>query len=145
VRGLFLDHQLCFALYATSLAMTKVYRRLLAPLGLTYPQYVVMLALWQHSELSVGALGEQVALDSGTLAPLIRKLAALGFVERRRSRIDDRSVLVSLTAAGAKLRAGASAVHAQMACATQCSRTELKAMTRQLQSLRAALVGGQAA
>ena len=95
--GLHLDGQLCFALYATSLAMTKVYRPLLAPLGLTYPQYVVMLALWQHGELSAGALGERVSLDSGTLVALVRKLMEMALVERRRSANDDRSVLISLT------------------------------------------------
>ena len=95
--GLFLDNQLCFALYAASLAMTKLYRPLLEPLGLTYPQYIVMLALWEHGELSAGGLGERVALDSGTLVPLIRKLKALGLVERQRSTKDDRSVLISLT------------------------------------------------
>ena len=71
--SLFLDNQLCFSLYATSRAMTKVYRPLLAPMGLTYPQNIVMLALWEHGELTAGGLGDCVALDSGTLVPLVRK------------------------------------------------------------------------
>ena len=137
--GLHLDGQLCFALYATSLAMTKVYRPLLAPLGLTYPQYVVMLALWQHGELSAGALGERVSLDSGTLVALVRKLVAMGLVERRRSAHDDRCVLISLTLAGADLRERAHAVHDQVACATQTTATELHAMVRSLHALRSAL------
>ena len=139
--SLHLDNQLCFALYATSLAMTRVYRPLLAPLGLTYPQYIVMLALWQHAELSVGALGEQVSLDSGTLAPLLRKLVVLGWVERRRSASDDRSVLISLTPAGSRLSRRAHAVHEQVACATQCSAAQRRALMRSLHGLRAALLG----
>ena len=103
--GLSLDNQLCFTLHATSLAMTKVYRSLLSRLGLTYPQYILMLALWEVSELSVGALGERVALDSGTFVPLVGKLTALGLVERRRSPVDDRSVLISLMPAGRQLSA----------------------------------------
>lgn len=140
--GLHLDGQLCFALYATSLAMTKVYRPLLAPLGLTYPQYVVMLALWQHGELSAGALGERVSLDSGTLVALVRKLMAMALVERRRSANDDRSVLISLTLAGAELRERAHAVHDQVACATQSSAAELHALVRSLHALRSALTSG---
>lgn len=139
---LHLDGQLCFALYATSLAMTRVYRPLLAPLGLTYPQYIVLLALWEHAELSVGALGEQVSLDSGTLAPLLRKLAALGLVERRRSPSDDRSVLISLTPAGSRLSRRAHGVHEQVACATRCSAALRLALTRSLTHLRASLLGG---
>ena len=139
--GLFLDNQLCFSLYATSLAMTKAYRPLLAQIGLTYPQYVVMLALWEHDELSAGALGERVALDSGTLVPLIRKLKTLGLVDRKRSATDDRSVLISLTPAGSRLRVRAHAVHDQVACATRRTTEQRQALTRSLQSLRASLLG----
>ena len=138
--NLFLDNQLCFALYATSLAMTKVYRPLLAPLGLTYPQYIVMLALWEHGELSVGRLGECVALDSGTLVPLIRKLKALDLVERRRSAGDDRSVLISLTAAGKRMGSRAHGVREQVACAAQCTEAECQALMSSLQTLRGALL-----
>jgi MarR family transcriptional regulator, organic hydroperoxide resistance regulator len=138
--GLFIDNQLCFGLYAASLAMTKVYRPLLKPLGLTYPQYIVMLALWEHGELSVGGLGERVALDSGTLVPLIRKLVAQGLAERLRSPADDRSVLISLTPAGARLRERAHAVHEQVACATRCTVPQRQALALSLKSLRAALL-----
>ena len=131
IDELLLDHQLCFTLYATSLAMTKVYRPLLAPLGLTYPQYIVMLALW--------ALGAKVALDSGTLVPLVRKLTALGFVERNRSPVDDRSVLISLTPAGQKLSKRARVVNQQIACATQCTDAQIQLLVRSLKTLRAAL------
>ena len=140
--GLFLDNQLCFSLYATSLAMTKVYRPLLAPLGLTYPQYVVMLALWEHGELTAGGLGERVALDSGTLVPLVRKLVSLGLLQRQRSASDDRSVLISLTSAGARMSQRAHGVHAQIACATQCTEAELNVLMRSLQTLRASLLIG---
>ena len=140
IDELSLDSQLCFMLYATSLAMTKVYRPLLAPLGLTYPQYIVMLALWEHRELSAGALGAKVALDSGTLVPLVRKLTALGFVERHRSPVDDRSVLISLTPAGLKLSKHARAIDKQIACATQCSDAQIQALMRSLKSLRTALL-----
>ena len=137
--SLFLDSQLCFALYATSLAMTKVYRPLLAPLGLTYPQYIVMLALWEHRELTVGKLGDQVALDSGTLVPLIRKLAAQGLVLRQRSVSDDRSVMISLTPEGKRLSARAHAVHDTVACTTQHTPAQRQALVTKLLGLRVAL------
>ena len=142
--ALHLDAQLCFALYATSLAMTKVYRPLLAPLGLTYPQYVVMLALWEHGELSAGALGERVSLDSGTLVGLVRKLVAAGLLERSRSASDDRSVLISLTLAGADLRERAHAVHDQVACATQSTAAQAQALVLSLKTLRTSLAAGPA-
>ena len=137
--NLFLDNQLCFALYAASLAMTKTYRPLLAPLGLTYPQYVVMLALWQQRELSAGALAQAVALDAGTLVPLVRKLVAQGLLARRRSDDDDRVVLISVTPAGQALTRRAHAVHEQVGCSTQRSASERKALTGALQALRSAL------
>ena len=136
---LFLDNQLCFALYAASLAMTKTYRPLLAPLGLTYPQYVVMLALWQQRELTAGALAQAVALDAGTLVPLVRKLVAQGLLARRRSDDDDRVVLVSVTPAGQALKRRARAVHDRVACSTQRPASEIEALTRALQALRSAL------
>lgn len=121
--------------------MTKVYRSSLAPLGLTYPQYIVMLALWEHGELSAGALGAKVALDSGTLVPLVRKLTASGLVERRRSPADDRSVLVSLTTAGRNLSKRARSVNERIVCATQCTDAQIQVLMRSLKDLRAALLG----
>lgn len=143
--SLYLDKQLCFALYATSLAMTKVYRPLLSALGITYPQYLVMLALWEHGELSVGQLGKQVALDSGTLVPLIRKLSALELILRRRNPEDDRSVLVTLTPRGSALSQQAHAVHDKVACATQCTEAQRQTLVRSLQNLRASLLETAAA
>ena len=100
-----LDHQLCFALYAASLAMTKLYKPLLEPLGLTYPQYLVMLVLWQADGLTVSQLGERLALDSGTLTPLLKRLEAAGLVQRLRDTADERRVLLQLTPAGRALKA----------------------------------------
>lgn len=137
--ALFLDNQLCFALYAASLAMSKTYRPLLVPLGLTFPQYVVMMAFWQHKTLTAGALAQTVALDAGTLVPLVRKLVAQGLLRRERSPQDERSVVISLTAAGQSLRNQAHDVYAQAACATQCSLQQRQDLTVQLQTLRAAL------
>src|SRR5947207_4811577 len=89
-QALQLDNQLCFALYSASLAMTKVYKPLLAPLGLTYPQYLVMLALWEHDGQSVSELGHKLALDSGTLTPLLKRLEAQGQLSRERDVEDER-------------------------------------------------------
>lgn len=99
-----LDAQLCFALHAASRAFDGVYRVLLREFGLTYPQYLVLLVLWEHGELSVKNLGAKLRLDSGTLSPLLKRLEAAGWVERRRAVDDERSVLVRPTEAGDALR-----------------------------------------
>jgi DNA-binding MarR family transcriptional regulator len=131
-----LDRQLCFALYSSSLAMTKLYKPLLDPLGLTYPQYLVMLALWETDGLAVSALGGRLTLDSGTLTPLLKRLEAAGLVQRARVAADERRVIVTLTAAGRALKARASQVPQQVFCAANCSLDELAALTRRLQALR---------
>src|SRR6476646_3938439 len=131
-----LDSQLCFALYSTSLAMTKLYKPLLDELGLTYPQYLAMLALWEEDGLSVSQLGERLRLDSGTLTPLLKRLEALGFLARIRSVEDERRVHVTLTAAGRRLRARAEKIPACILQASQCSVSELVQLTRQVQALR---------
>src|SRR5262245_14520538 len=102
-----LDQQFCFALYSTSLAMTKVYKPILSELGLTYPQYLVMLVLWEHGELAISELGARLTLDSGTLTPLLKRLESAGLVLRERDAKDERRVLVSLTESGRALRASA--------------------------------------
>jgi MarR family transcriptional regulator, organic hydroperoxide resistance regulator len=100
-----LDQQLCFALYDASRALIRAYGPLLEPLGLTYPQYVAMLALWEESEpVTVGALGDRLGLDSGTLTPLFKRLEQSGLVRRSRDPKDERRVLVTLTSAGWALR-----------------------------------------
>jgi DNA-binding MarR family transcriptional regulator len=134
-----LDHQLCFALYSSSLAMTKLYKPLLEPLGLTYPQYLVMLVLWEADGMTVSDLGTRLTLDSGTLTPLLKRLESAGLVQRRRDRADERRVLVSLTAAGQSLKARASQVPSQVVCAANCSLDELAALTRRLKALRSEL------
>lgn len=131
-----LDRQLCFALYAASLAMTKVYKPLLEPLGLTYPQYLVMLVLWETDGVTVSQLGHRLALDSGTLTPLLKRLQVLGLVQRRRDASDERRVQVHLTPQGRALRSRALAVPPQLLQASQCSLAEVSALTRQLQALR---------
>ena len=104
-QALLLDNQLCFALYSASLAMTKLYKPWLDELGLTYPQYLVMLVLWERDGLAVGELGERLRLDSGTLTPLLKRLEAAGLVSRLRATHDERRVHITLTPAGRKLRA----------------------------------------
>lgn len=131
-----LDHQLCFAVYSTSLAMTRLYKAPLEKLKLTYPQYIVMLALWEQDDIMVSTLGERLSLDSGTLTPLLKRLEASGFVVRVRDVTDERRVRVTLTATGRKLKARAATVPGCLMAATQCSVSELVALTQQLQSLR---------
>lgn len=103
MAALSVDRQLCFALYSASRAMTAAYRPLLAELNLTYPQYLVLLVLWEEQRITVGRLGERLQLDSGTLSPLLKRLEANGFVRRERSLDDERTVHVTLTPAGRRL------------------------------------------
>jgi DNA-binding MarR family transcriptional regulator len=131
-----LDRQLCFALYSASLAMTKLYKPLLDPLGLTYPQYLVMLVLWEGDGITVSQLGERVALDSGTLTPLLKRLEASNLVRRLRDAADERRVLLHLTPAGRALKAKALVVPEQVACASGCELDELAALTTRLKLLR---------
>ena len=135
-----LDKQLCFALYSASLAMTKVYKPLLAPLGLTYPQYLVMLALWQEDAQSVSGLGDKLALDSGTLTPLLKRLEAQGQLSRERDAADERRVIVRLTDAGRKLKVAARAVPPAVGRASGCELGEIVELTRQLTAVRDSLV-----
>ncbi|UUX97598.1 MarR family winged helix-turn-helix transcriptional regulator [Aquabacterium sp. J223] len=131
-----LDHQLCFALYSASLAMTRTYKPLLEPLGLTYPQYLVMLSLWEADGLSVGAVGERLGLDSGTLTPLLKRLEAAGLVQRLRDAADERRVLLQLTPAGRQLKGRAASVPLSLAEATGCSLDEVARLTSRLKRLR---------
>lgn len=131
-----LDHQLCFAVYSTSLAMTRFYKPLLDALGLTYPQYLVMLALWEQDGATVSALGERLSLDSGTLTPLLKRLETHGLVARLRDGADERRVHITLTTAGRQLKAQAAKVPGCLIAASQCSIAELVQLTRQLQALR---------
>jgi MarR family transcriptional regulator, organic hydroperoxide resistance regulator len=116
--ALSLDRQLCFALYSASRAMTAAYRPILSELNLTYPQYLVMLVLWEERSITVGRLGERLQLDSGTLSPLLKRLEANGFVRRTRSSADERSVEVTLTPAGRRLERRAECIPERLMHAT---------------------------
>ncbi len=123
-----LDHQICFSLHAASRAFGGVYRVLLKDLGLTYPQYLVMLVLWEHGELPVKQIGEHLRLDSGTLSPLLKRLEATGYVQRARSTEDERSVTVALTETGAALRERAVCVPQKIIEATDLTLDEATAL-----------------
>ncbi|WP_017586290.1 MarR family winged helix-turn-helix transcriptional regulator [Nocardiopsis ganjiahuensis] len=116
-----LDRQLCFSLYTASRALTGLYREILADLGLTYPQYLVMLVLWERGTLPVKDLGLALSLDSGTLSPLLRRMEGAGLLTRRRGPEDERIVHVSVTEEGARLRERAGDVPEQVLCATDLS------------------------
>ena len=131
-----LDNQLCFALYSTSLAMTKLYKPLLDELGLTYPQYLAMLVLWEKDGLMVSELGERLCLDSGTLTPLLKRLEASGLVSRLRDVADERRVHITLSPAGRKLKTQAAKIPGCILAASQCSISELITLTQRVQTLR---------
>jgi DNA-binding MarR family transcriptional regulator len=134
-----LDNQLCFALYSTGLAMNKLYRKLLRKLDLTYPQYLVMLVLWERDGVTVSDIGARLFLDSATLTPLLKRLESAGLVARARSTQDERQVVVSLTEAGRALRKDAAAVQEGVMCAAACPPGELLALKGQLEMLRGKL------
>ena len=134
-----LGQQLCFALYSASRAMSKVYRRLLGPLGLTYPQYLVMLVLWERDGLTVTEVGERLYLDSATLTPLLKRLQSAGLVTRTRASADERQVLVALTSAGRRLKIKATGLPASILRAADCQAADLTSLQARLESLRAKL------
>jgi len=123
-----LEQQLCFALYSASRAMTTCYRPLLEDLGLTYPQYLVMLALLEREPVTVKDLGATLRLDSGTLSPLLKRMAAAGLLTRSRSAADERSVVVSLTEAGEALRDRIAEVPAGVMAASGSSLEQIMAL-----------------
>ena len=138
--SLTLDAQLCFALYSAQLAMGKIYRKHLAGLGLTYPQYLVMLVLWEADGATVTALGERLYLDSATLTPLLKRLQAMGLLRRDRSADDQRQVRVTLTPAGRDLWRRAGDVPKGVLCATGCSPDHARVLKAELEELRAHLL-----
>lgn len=131
-----LDNQLCFALYSASLAMTRVYKPLLDALGLTYPQYLALLVLWEKDGLMVSELGDTLFLDSGTLTPLLKRMESSGLITRIRAVQDERRVHISLTARGRELKTQAAAIPGCILSASQCSIPELVSLTQQVQALR---------
>jgi DNA-binding MarR family transcriptional regulator len=133
---LMLDNQICFAVYSTAHAFNRVYKPLLDKLGLTYPQYLVMLALWERDDVPVKDIGERLFLDSGTLTPLLKRLEAAELVKRTRSTEDERQVLIALTPQGQALKEKARAVPQGVLAASACSLGELSAMKKDLVALR---------
>ena len=131
-QALLLDNQLCFALYSASLAMTKLYKPLLDELGLTYPQYLALLVLWEQDGVAVSELGERLYLDSGTLTPLLKRMETAGLVTRLR----ERRVLIRLTADGRALKTRALRIPGCVLEASQCDVAEALALTHQVQTLR---------
>ena len=140
--ALLLDNQVCFALYSASLAMTKVYKPVLDAIGLTYPQYLVMLVLWEQDGLTVTALGERLFLDSGTLTPLLKRLQTSGLLERQRDAQDERRVRITLTPQGRALRTNAESVPGCVLQRSHHSLVDLRALTAELHALRTRLSTG---
>ncbi|MEU3556402.1 MarR family winged helix-turn-helix transcriptional regulator [Streptomyces fragilis] len=136
---LVLDRQICFSLNAASRAFNGVYRVVLKELGLTYPQYLVMLVLWEHGTTPVKGLGERLRLDSGTLSPLLKRLEAAGLVRRERSAEDERSVQIHLTPDGEALRDRARRVPLRIAAATGLGHQDALALRALLDGLTEAL------
>lgn len=137
--GLTLADQLCFSVYATAHAFNRLYKPLLDPLGLTYPQYLVMLALWERDGRTVSAIGEALSLDSGTLTPLLKRMEAAGLVTRTRSATDERQVIVTLAPGGEALRARAADVPKAVACAVGAAGIDARGVQAGLDALRAGL------
>jgi DNA-binding MarR family transcriptional regulator len=135
-QALRLDNQICFAVYSTAHAFNRVYKPLLDRLGLTYPQYLVMLTLWERDGVPVKDIGGRLFLDSGTLTPLLKRLEAAELIKRTRSTEDERQVLIALTPQGHALREKAKAVPQSILAASACSVGELLAMKDEIVALR---------
>jgi DNA-binding MarR family transcriptional regulator len=135
-QALRLDNQICFAVYSAAHAFNRVYKPLLARLGLTYPQYLVMLVLWERDNIPLKNIGERLFLDSGTLTPLLKRLEATNLIKRTRSAEDERQVLIELTRDGHALREKAKAVPQSILAASVCSAGELAAMKNEIVALR---------
>lgn len=138
-KNLLLDSQLCFALYSASASMTRAYRPLLEPLGLTYPQYIVMLVLWEDAPRSVGEIGAMLGHDSATLTPLLKRLEANGLVSRVRDPADERRVLVAPSKAGMALKQKALGIPGALLCRLRLPVGEIAELRRTLKRLTAAL------
>jgi DNA-binding MarR family transcriptional regulator len=135
VAGLILDDHLCLALYTASRSMTARYRVALEEFGLTYPQYLVMMLLWEEPSVPVGRIGERLSLESSTLSPLLKRLESMGLISRARDRADERLVIIGLTRAGRKLQERAANVTPQMCDATGLDRVEMAELVDRLHAL----------
>jgi DNA-binding MarR family transcriptional regulator len=138
-KDLRLEQQLCFAVYSAAHAFTRFYKPLLGKLGVTYPQYLVLLTLWETDAINVSSIGERLLLDSGTLTPVLKRLEALGLVTRKRSESDERQLVISLTDKGQGLKKVAADFPRQILMASECSGDELRALTRTMFNLRESL------
>lgn len=138
-KALQLDQQLCFALYSTSLAMTKVYKPLLDKLGLTYPQYLIMLILWQNDGLALKDVGEQLQIDSGALTPVIKRMEAMGLLVRTRNPHNERTLEIRLSKAGWAMREQAVQVNRTIGLSCGMAEAEIHGLRRELVQLRAEL------
>jgi DNA-binding MarR family transcriptional regulator len=134
-----LDNQLCFAVYAAAHAFNATYKPLLEPLGLTYPQYLAMLVLWEEDGVTVSAIGSRLGLDSGTLTPLLKRLEAAGLVSRLRDAADERQVRITLTAPGRALKQKAKSIPQGLLCASGLKLGDIVALRGKLESLAANL------
>ena len=134
-EALSLGQQLCFAVYSVAHAFNRTYKPLLDRFGLTYPQYIVLLALWQNDGITVKMLGAELGLDSGTLSPLLKRLESAGFVDRTRDKSDERKVVVRLTDKGRMLKSEAFGILMEIGKATGCSREEAGALRDALHDL----------
>lgn len=134
-----LDAQLCFALYSATHLVTRAYRPLLEPLGLTYPQYLAMLALWEQDDVTVGQLGERLFLDSGTLTPLLKRLQQAGLIDRQRAPDDERQVRITLTDRGREAKREARSIPSALLKASGCSLEELRGLVQSLHRVRETL------
>jgi DNA-binding MarR family transcriptional regulator len=138
-----LDNQLCFALYAASNAMTRLYRDKLEPLGLTYPQYLVMLVLWEQDGMAVKEIGQRLHLDSGTLTPMLKRMEQSGLVQRRRNGADERQVDIFLTPAGQAMKAEIRGVRAELGCLLPLPATDIGRLRTELRGLADGLIAAK--
>lgn len=135
-QNLKLENQLCFLIYSTNLALNQLYRKLLTPLGITYPQYLVMLVLWEKDEITVSEIGSKLFLESSTLTPILKKLEALQLLNRTRSKEDERQVIITLSEKGKKLKEQAVNIPTHILEASSCDTATLLGLKDQLTQLR---------
>ncbi len=135
-QNLKLENQLCFLIYSTNLALNQLYRKLLTPLGITYPQYLVMLVLWEKDEITVSEIGSKLFLESSTLTPILKKLEALQLLNRTRSKEDERQVIITLSEKGKKLKEQAVNIPTHILEASSCDTATLLGLKNQLTQLR---------
>lgn len=140
-----IDNFVCFALYSAGHAFTRLYKPLLDPLGLTYPQYLVMAVLWEKDGRTVGEIGEKLLLESSTLTPLLKRLETAGMVRRTRDQNDERVVRIQLTPKGAELKQKAIEIPQAIGCSTNLTIPEVMKLTDDIKALREKLLAAQAA